>query len=613
MPVDFAPPRPPPDRATMAAVASGWVMEETPDPLQPGLIEWIERWRESPAIPVGALWPLILDNLRRCGCLDAETGGCRQALALGPVLPALQLRLAGCLRRSGLAAEAIATLDAIRNAGPGLRADILLERVALGADPAATAAALDPLAMADGQWGAGHSGLVEALVQADEGQRAMAFIERWTERWPLAPERLEELGRLALLIGEPRKARALLQPLWAVPGGFASICGPFSGEVAPYDQAVEDRWAAAVEAALTAPEPPEPMPPPPVPPGLKALLVSFADRALPNDLAGHLAAAAADAGLALGLHLDAALATPDDFIGDDGAAARQVEALIHRLETERPDLVMVDCCAPLSLRGLNPGLMSQLKHRLGFRLACLMRDSHRYAMPLVRAWLPAADVMIADVLSPVFASDMAPSNAKVLPLSVPALHATFRDAAIAWDDRDLAMSFVGSINFTARRALLAVLLTEEIGLHAVTGAERMHQTPDMASYARLLGRSKAVLNISAHSPEDHLVTGRVWEAIAAGAVLVEQDNAATRRFFTPYRHYLPWRTVDDIVHIARFIDRRPDLARRVAAEAGSWAGRAFPTEAFWSAIVARALSPAEGISAEHDHLAALDWASQTIG
>jgi hypothetical protein len=77
----------------------------------------------------------------------------------------------------------------------------------------------------------------------------------------------------------------------------------------------------------------------------------------------------------------------------------------------------------------------------------------------------------------------------------------------------------------------------------------------------------------------------VWEAIAAGTMLVEQANPATARFLIPWRHYLPWQSFDDIVRIAGMVERHPETAARVAAEAGRWVERHYNPRRFWAAVV----------------------------
>jgi len=204
-------------------------------------------------------------------------------------------------------------------------------------------------------------------------------------------------------------------------------------------------------------------------------------------------------------------------------------------------------------------------------------------------------MVVFDPLSPIFGPERAPGNRKVVAMPVPSLHSPYLDHQVPFLDcreRDLGLTFVGSVNLRVRYMLLSVLMTEDIGFTAVFGPRRAMETPDTAAYARFLARSRATLNISVHAPgqghDGHLITARVWEAIAAGALLVEQDNPATAMVFTPYRHYLPWTTVEDIVHIARFIERRPDLAARIAGAAHAWARRHYSSDRFWAGVLGAA-------------------------
>ena len=176
------------------------------------------------------------------------------------------------------------------------------------------------------------------------------------------------------------------------------------------------------------------------------------------------------------------------------------------------------------------------------------------------------------------------TEGKVIVLPVMAMHQTSGRAA----QPDHGMLFMGSTNFLGRQALLAVLQSEDFEFSAITGEARSREAPHMAAYMELLRRARAVLNIAAHSAEDFLVTGRVWETISIGGVLVEQSNPATNCFFTPYRHYLPWRNLEDIVHLDQFIRDHPDQAARIAGEAHGWAQSHYGVKRCWSSLLGHA-------------------------
>jgi hypothetical protein len=603
------------DVATFAAISAGWVEAETPEKLRPGLLGRIEHWRADGRLPLGALWHPILDTLRKCGCFEAEAEACRLVLSLEPDRPFFLLRLAECLHRIGQDEEARDILTGI--AGPAeMRAEALLHVLAMGAADTVLAE-LESLLQDESNWSERHEGLIRHLAGKGLSGRAEAFLTAWTGRWTLPPAQLLDMGLMAMLAGNPRMARALFTPIWiAAPEELVAIIGPFDGVLRPYDDAIEAELSGRIEAALALPEEALARLEPPRhagdPLARRALLLSFGDRELDNDLAAHLAGSAQVAGVELHLHLDSALALPGEFRGTDAEVVERLDFFDAELARLKPEVVIVDCASPLLLRGISPAIMAELKRRHGFRVVCMMRDSHRHCLSLLRAWLPATDAMVVfDPNSPIFEDEHAPLNRRVIALPVPAMHGPF--LAAGESETDLGLTFVGSTTFAARLMMLSVLMTEDIPFTAVIGAQQRVETPDIPSYARLLGRSKAVLNVAIHSHTDHLVTGRVWETAAVGRLLVEQANPSTARFFTPWRHYLPWTSMEEVAHLARFVERRPDLARRVGAEAHDWARRHYGAGRFWEALLGHATRSLDGEDAEADFQAAQSWWSLTIG
>ncbi len=555
----------------------------------------VEEWLARGDLPPGALWHNIIDTLHVCGCFDAEIDACRLMLALQPNQPFFQLRLIEMLRRSGKGDEARHVLAEMRGSDQD-RAAALLEILNLEGEPlsakAALLDALEPLLLSDGEWSNRHLGLISHLVEMGVTERASNFFSRWTERWTITSSHLADMGEAAMQLGRPDVARSFFTPIWArLSGGPTSAIPYFDGIIRPYDAAIEAALVERIDAAFALDEAALPKMVPPdchaPPPGIKVMMLTFDRYALPNDLAEHFGHTAAEAGIDFQIYFDRALTIPNDFQGDDDEVARRVKMFADALGRIRPDVLIIDCVSHYVLRGLNPGVVAELKARLGFRLVCIMRDAHDYVVRDLDRWLPVCDTMVVfDPLSPVLSPERAPLNRKVIALPVPSWHALFLERG----ERDLGLTFVGSVKRLWRYMPLSVLMTEDIRFTAVFGPRRAVETPDTRAYARLLGRSRAVLNVSHHGNGVHLITGRVWEAIAAGSLLVEQNNPATAMFFTPYRHYLPWTTVDDIIQIARFIDRRPDLAARIADEAHAWARRYYTGDRFWTAMLSHVTS-----------------------
>ena len=111
-------------RATQAAIALGWVDEEAPEIVHPRLLDAVRQWRDGPQQPISALWLSLLEDLKVCGCYDAELSCCRLAQSLFPQQSILKVRLAQILYRVGEDDEAQKILGSIAPHDPA-RAEAL--------------------------------------------------------------------------------------------------------------------------------------------------------------------------------------------------------------------------------------------------------------------------------------------------------------------------------------------------------------------------------------------------------------------------------------------------------------------------------------------------------
>lgn len=574
-------------RGLHGALLAGWIEEQVPDEIQDSLFAVLDSWRADRSAPPSHLWHAIAETLRAEGCFDAERACWRTLLGLAPGEPAVLQRLAEAHHRCGDGNAARAALAGIPPLHPN-RAAALILRLELAdstpAERADCAAELAAVLVEPGEWSPLHHRFIRGLVSCGLAGRASAFLAEWRRRHAAeGVEMLLEQGWLAMHAGDAPAARMLFERLWRLGAPeIEGVAGRFDGTVPPYTPALEQAIAARIEAAFARPEAEldrvvladGDLPP------VTVIFAGFERMTMPNDLAEHYRRSALAAGVDLRLHLDSAIAFADQFRGDDATVAGRVAAFEAVLAERRPDVVILDCAYLPSRRGLRPDRMRQLADQLGFRLVCMMRDALESNLDYLRAWAPAADLMVTyDPVSALLRPEFRTPTLVTLP---PAQHLRFGTA-----ERDLGLVFMGNNAYGVRNMLLSVLLTEDIPFTAITGDDRARLAPDMDAYAAVLGRARAVLNVAAHSRSEFLVTGRVFEAIACGAVLLEQANPATARYFTPWRHYLPWDSVADIVQLCRFVERNPAIARRIAAEARSWLDRHYDCRRFWASLLGR--------------------------
>lgn len=579
------------NRDLQATIAMGWIEEDVPDDVVMPLHQIIDQWRQDTSVSESSLWLRLIDCLRQLGCFDSEVAACRHAVILFPQQSGFRLRLAQALHRIGGDEEALRVIVGIPALDP-YRADALVFRLTqfstVDAVDGPLCDELEQLLLNSADWGLHHGSLVEMLIRRGLQPRAEAFFLRWKENGTPSPDGLIDLGGAAMQLGHPEWARPLFTPVLLAAAELEnSVLGRFLGHIPPYDQTIEATLLQRVEAAFALPDEAlarqslgqggKP------PPGLTVLYLSFEDRDLPNDLAWHIQRSADKAGVALSLYQDSALVLPSRFRGDDQAVTARMNAFSAELGRQKPDVLILDCCHPVIHRGITPTILNDLRQQHGFKLVVMMRDAHSYAMSEARLWLEVCDSLaVFDPCSPICQED---TSGKVIPVPVFTMYLPYAPVAVP----DRPVTFIGSVVFLWRLALLSLLQTESVEFQAIIGESRLKEAPHMEAYLDLLRRAKAVLNIAVHTPSDCLITGRVWETIAVGGLLMEQANPSIERFFTPYRHYLPWSNPEDIVHLIQFIEKFPEIRRRIADEAHGWAERHYGVKAFWDALLGHAL------------------------
>jgi len=580
------------DRAVAAAQAGGWVETEAPESIHDLLYDGIDQWLAGEEDSPAQLWLNVVTLLRQLDRRDAEVSACRAALAALPDQAYFHFRLAETLYRTGLDAEARDELAELTRRGCETDDSILLSlRLAAGRpeDFARRLPAAEAWFASRRQWGEQHKDFIRLLVTTGEHDRAAAMLQHHIGTVGFSPDNLHEMAMLSMHTGQFAAARALFGQLWAVgESEYHLMIGRFSGHLAPYDESLERGFLDRIETAFarTQPVPTTALPDLELPARLpRVVYVSFRNEPLPNDLAHHFVQSGRSVGLDISAYLDSGLTLSGETRVTDEEIARRLAHFEAEMERIRPDVILLDRPEPAMARGLQPAVLEALKKRLGFRLVLITRDSHRYAMAVVEPWMHLAEfALIFHPLSQLLEPGQTARPDKIAVFPVPAFYP--RDPAPP--ERDLNLTFVGNILFPLRYALLSVLLTENLPVSAFYGEHRARHAPDMAAYWHLLERSRAVINVSAHTHDEHLITGRVWETVAAGALLVEQANPATECCFIPWRHYLPWETIDDVAQIARFVQRNPEVAARMAAEAQAWALKHFGARRFWANLLHRA-------------------------
>jgi len=149
--------------------------------------------------------------------------------------------------------------------------------------------------------------------------------------------------------------------------------------------------------------------------------------------------------------------------------------------------------------------------------------------------------------------------------------------------RDRAVFAGGVKGYNWHRALWSAAIEsrglpveQRLSTHADDGL------PALDSYRRYmdgLAEATRALNFSMRSDLTRIVTGRCFEAPAAGALLIQEDTPDLDHYLVAGEHYLSFTTFSELRSILRFIVERPDEAEEIRRRGAEFAHRRFSDEA----------------------------------
>lgn len=169
-------------------------------------------------------------------------------------------------------------------------------------------------------------------------------------------------------------------------------------------------------------------------------------------------------------------------------------------------------------------------------------------------------------------------KAKAIPLFTP------YDRPVPGHEKDLDVAFMGQISDyrSARRRYLGVLLDQGLRVY-YSAVEQAHQ-PGYDKYFEVLARSKIGVNFSM-SVDRHQLKARVFETMLSGALLLEERNDQTARYFEDGVDYVSFGSEQELVDKIRYYLKN-DERRAAIAESGRRKLREkFSGRQFWSRVL----------------------------
>ena len=281
----------------------------------------------------------------------------------------------------------------------------------------------------------------------------------------------------------------------------------------------------------------------------------------------------------------------DEYWHQHGSAGDS--ALLALCQARRPDILIYTHLGipPEDRYNPNPKTLQTLRRELGIPIVAIWWDSVSTAVQAsIRRLAPFVDRHVAiDAAWPLQQLEAEKAiNSGHLKLWTPQDPSMFYDARF---ERNLDIAFLGSIQDYPDR-LQALKALREAGLSVTQGGGQRegHLSPE--DYAAVYRRSKIVVNCARtrNGGFTRQLKGCVFEATLSGALLLDEDNLETRRFFTPGVEYASFSGLDDLVAKARYF-LSEDNARRHVAEAGHRrALNEYSALRFWSTILESVIS-----------------------
>ena len=255
----------------------------------------------------------------------------------------------------------------------------------------------------------------------------------------------------------------------------------------------------------------------------------------------------------------------------EGDRKDDMALLQKNIEEFFPDIIFADINFQESNSGLSPQFFNYLKIAFSLKIIGFIGDAWGDSgKNLMQHWSPAVDLLLYAAPPEdghrLLVSEL--DNAMLIPLCLSS--SNFYNEK----PKKIDVYFSGSISWGLRSFWLPFLrqTVRKRGLKAVVNSHdrKANVALNHDTYEKYTRTSKVVVNFSSRSYKSNptkALTGRAWQAIASGALLLEEDNEPIKYYFKPYVHYVPFKTVPDLQFLINFFVEN-DEYRDLISEAG---------------------------------------------
>lgn len=268
--------------------------------------------------------------------------------------------------------------------------------------------------------------------------------------------------------------------------------------------------------------------------------INNSDRYVECDFKDHLYDSAVSTGITGLYFFEDDISYPGLRPTSPEVARQRLSELRDAILRFRPDAIVFDACFKGDPNTVNRDLLASIKEATRARLIGFMADAWGDRWRDSLGYWDCADRLI--YIMPPTPEHL--RHPKLMSIAYPCNPLNF----FVPETKDIDVSFFGH-GYAWRMPFInaAIETCRAHGFVAnISPHERRNTCPDMAGYADILRRSKLVFNLALRGSGEAIVTGRVWQAINSGCLLLEEDNPETAKYFRPGKHYSPFRTPGDL-------------------------------------------------------------------
>ena len=260
-----------------------------------------------------------------------------------------------------------------------------------------------------------------------------------------------------------------------------------------------------------------------------------------------------------------------------------LDLIDQEIDRFKPDILLVDANFMSQANSLQPVHLAAYRAR-GLKVAAVIGDLYDTRPNLLDHWGLGCDVMIYfnSCTSHPGASQYR-DKAMYWP-GLPFEDSMFQPSAPA--DRVIELCVIGSLN-RGREYYAKIMEGSGFpGLYLVHDRSSGMALP-VPEYRAQLCRSRMVFNNGTITANQRILTGRVFETIYSGALLLEESGNDIDQLYVPWVHYLPFANVHQLNALAQFIQSREDIRQAMTERALAWTKTHFAPAYFWQTLRAR--------------------------